>query len=265
MISANRISIIVSTYNQLRPLEIWLFAMLIQSVKPLEILIADDGSKPDTGNLIRTLSSAHSCPIHHIWHEDAGFRKNIILNRALAASSGDYIILTDADCVPHPKFLEDHAALAEDNYWVQGRRCYLSQKATDSLLPGTIIPSLRLFLQGHLCGAAKGFRLPVAVIKRDFGQHGIIGCNMAMWRKDLLALNGWDERYEGWGLGEDSDLGVRLYHLGRTRKLVYGRAILYHLHHPVLSRAHMPTSEALFQETLRSKKFRCEMGVDRYL
>jgi glycosyltransferase involved in cell wall biosynthesis len=265
MISPNRLSVVVSTYNQIKPLRIWLAAMRMQSIQPLEILIADDGSTSETSALIHSISAAFACPVRHIWHEDRGFRKNVILNRSLSAAAGEYVVLTDADCVPHPKFVEDHARLAEKGFWVQGRRCYLSQKASESLQPGQPVPSLRFFLTGHLSGAMKGFRLPAAVIRRDVGNRGIIGCNMGMWRDDLLALNGWDEEYEGWGLGEDSDVGVRLYHLGRRRKFVYGRAIIYHLHHPILSRDHMPVSLARFEETLSRKKVRCDRGVDQYL
>ena len=265
MISPSRISVVVSAYNQLKPLELWLAAMRRQSVSPHEVLIADDGSKPSLGELIKSFSPKLPCPAHHIWHEDRGFRKNVILNRALASASGDYIILTDADCVPHYRFVEDHAALAERNFWVQGRRCYLSESASESLKAGTSVPSLRFLLEGQLSGAAKGFRFPFAIVQKDRKHRGTIGCNMAMWRDDLLCVNGWDEDYEGWGLGEDSDLGARLYHLERMRKFVYGRAILYHLHHPVLPREHLPISQARFEETLRSKKIRCEKGVDQYL
>ncbi len=239
--------------------------MLNQSTTPLEILIADDGSKPDVGQLIQKFSLKFRCPLRHIWHEDKGFRKNAILNKCLSVVAGEYVVLTDVDCIPHPKFVEDHAGLAEANFWVQGRRCYLSPTATNMLEFGKRVPSLLFLLQGRLSGVAKGFRWPVAFVRRDMRLRGIIGCNLAAWKHDLLTLNGWDEDYEGWGLGEDSDLGVRLYHLGRKRKLVYGRAILYHLHHPVLSREHMPKSQARFEQTLRLKTIRCERGVDQYL
>jgi hypothetical protein len=155
--------------------------------------------------------------------------------------------------------------LAERGFWVQGRRSYLSLAASNTLQPGSAVPSLRLLLAGQLSGAAKGFRLPFPLIRRNTAQRGIIGCNMAMWRSDLLAVNGWDEDYEGWGLGEDSDIGSRLYHLGRPRKFVYGRAILYHLHHPILNRDHLPKSKARLEETLRTKKVRCVKGVNQYL
>lgn len=265
MISPDRISLIISTYNHVRPLELCLAGFRNQTAAPMEILIADDGSTPPTKDLVARLAASLPCPVHHLWHEDKGFRKNTILNHCLAAAKGDYLVLTDADCIPHPRFIEDHAALAEQGFWVQGRRSYLNSAASASVQAGAPIPSLRLLLAGRLTGAAKAFRLPFPIIQRDTVQRGIIGCNMAMWKKDLLDVNGWDEEYEGWGLGEDSDIGSRLYHLGRPRKFVYGRAVLYHLHHPILSRDHVPKSQSRLEETLRTKKVRCDKGVKQYL
>lgn len=265
MISPSQISVVISTYNHLRPLELCLGGFRGQTSSPGEILVADDGSGPDTRALLERLLPSLPCAARHLWHEDKGFRKNIILNRALAEAKGEYLVLTDADCIPHPRFVEDHASLAEPGFWVQGRRCYLNQAASASLSPGERVPGFRLFLAGKMGGAAKGFRLPFPVLRRNTGQRGIIGCNMAAWKRDLLAINGWDEEYEGWGLGEDSDLGSRLYHLGRPRKFVYGRSILYHLYHPLLNRNHIPKSQSRLLETIQSRKVRCARGVDQYL
>lgn len=265
MIDPARITVVISTYNHIRPLELCLAGFRNQTTLPGEILIADDGSGSETRALLDRVLPALPCPARHLWQEDQGFRKNIILNRALAEAKGDYLVLTDADCIPHPLYVEDHASLAEPCFWVQGRRCYLNGEASASLIPGQKIQGLRLFLAGKMKGAAKGFRLPFPIIRRDTGQRGIIGCNMAMWKKDLLDINGWDEEYEGWGLGEDSDVGSRLYHLGRPRKFVYGRAILYHLHHPILNRDHVSQSQARLDKTIQTRKVRCERGVNQVL
>ena len=99
-------------------------------------------------------------------------------------------------------------------------------------------------LAGKITGAAKGVRWPAPIIRHDTKQRGIIGCNMAFWRDDLVAVNGFDEDYTGWGTGEDSDIGTRLYHLGRPRKFVYGRAITFHLNHPPAPRGHHAASLA---------------------
>jgi hypothetical protein len=88
---------------------------------------------------------------------------------------------------------------------------------------------------------------------------------MGFWREDLVAVNGFDEDYTGWGVGEDSDIATRLYHLGRRRKFVYGRAITFHLNHSQAPRDHYSGSLARLAETIASGKIRCEHGLNRHL
>lgn len=57
------------------------------------------------------------------------------------------------------------------------------------------------------------------------------GCNMAFWRSDLLAVNGYDESFLGWGC-EDHDLVARLMNHRIKPLQVRHRAICYHLWHP---------------------------------
>jgi len=78
-------------------------------------------------------------------------------------------------------------------------------------------------------------------------------------------VNGFDESYQGRGLGADSDLGSRLYNLGRRRKFVYGRALVFHLDHPIMPRPHFDANKARFEEVLRLGRTRCEKGLDQYL
>ena len=260
---SDQISLIVSTYERPDALEQVLQGLERQSHKPLEILIADDGSGPATRALIGQWQKRLAVPLRHLWQPDQGFRKTLILNQAIAAAKGDYIILLDGDCVPHPKFIADHAALAEKNFWVQGRRCFVKEKFAPAFSAAT--PLFQWMLAGRITGLPKAVRLPLPLVRRNTGQRGIIGCNMGVWRVDLLAINGFDEEYTGWGIGEDSDLGTRLYHLGRPRKFVHGRAIVYHLNHPMLGRSHIEASRQRLTETIRSRKIRCERGIEQYL
>jgi hypothetical protein len=162
--------------------------------------------------------------------------------------------------VPHPKFVADHAALAEKGFWVQGRRCFVREEFVADFSAETI-PAFGWILTGKITGAAKGVRWPFSIIRRDTRQRGIIGCNMAFWREDIVAVNGYDEDYTGWGTGEDSDIGTRLYHLGRRRKFVYGRAITFHLNHPPAPHGHHAASLARLAETIASGKIRCVNGL----
>jgi glycosyltransferase involved in cell wall biosynthesis len=261
---AAQISLIISTYERPGALEQVLRGAQRQSEMPGEIIIADDGSGPATRELIGQWQKRLATPLRHIWQPHAGFRKTLILNQAAAAARGRYIVLLDGDCVPHREFAADHAALAEQNFWVQGRRCFVRAESAAAFSAGAT-PVWRWMLTGRISGLAKAVRLPFPVVRRNTGQRGIIGCNMGFWREDLLAVNGFDEEYSGWGIGEDSDLGARLYHLGRPRKFVYGRAIVYHLNHPMPDRSHLEGSRQRLAATIRSGKIRCARGIEQYL
>lgn len=258
------VSLVISTFNQPQALEKVFGGVRLQTLQPAEILISDDGSDVPTRELVKAFVASSSVPVKHIWHPHDGFRKTAILNKTVAAATGEYLVFTDGDCVPHPKFVADHAALAEEGTWVQGRRCFVRQEFV-SAFEARKIPAWHWMLAGRITGAAKGVRWPIPVVCRDTKRRGIIGCNMAFWRGDIVAVNGFDEDYSGWGTGEDSDIGTRLYHLGRQRKFVYGRAIIFHLNHPPAPRGHHAASLARLAETIASRKVRCEHGLDRHL
>ena len=259
-----KISLVISTFNQPAALEKTFAGVARQTQPPQEILISDDGSDDETRRLVESFSKTSRPPVKHLWHPHDGFRKTIILNKTVAAASGDYLIFTDADCVPHPKFVADHAVLAEKGFWVQGRRCFVREEFVPKF-SAKKIPAFGWMLAGKITGATKGVRWPLAIVRRDTRQRGIIGCNMAFWREDIVAVNGFDEDYTGWGTGEDSDIGTRLYHLGRRRKFVYGRAVTFHLNHPPAPRGHHAASLARLAETIANRKIRCEHGLDRHL
>jgi glycosyltransferase involved in cell wall biosynthesis len=254
------ISLIISTFDQPAFLAKVRRGLELQTCPPAEILLADDGSGPATRTLIEDWQRQVSIPVRHLWHPHEGFRKIILLNRAVAAARGDYLVFLDGDCVPHRRFLEDHSRLAEPGFWVQGRRCFV----LEPFVAGRT-PVWRWLLQRRLTGAFKAIRFPFPILFRNQEQRGIIGCNMAFWRQDVLEVNGFDETYLGRGIGPDSDLGCRVYNLGRRRKFVYGRAIVYHLNHPVAPRDDLAVKRARLQETVRSGRTRCEEGLEQYL
>ncbi len=169
----------------------------------------------------------------------------------------------DGDCVPQARFVGDHAALAEPGCWVQGRRAFVLEKFAAGFRPaagGVLRDALLL----RLTGVGKAFRLPLPVVRRDRSLRGTLGCNLGVWRADLLAVNGFDEAYAGWGR-EDSDFCARLLHLGLARKLVRGGAIVYHLNHPLQPRGRLADNEARLARVLAERTVRCAAGVEQYL
>jgi len=259
-----KLSLILSAYNQRAALEKIFWALAQQTILPDQILIADDGSSDGTRELIERWKAKLRVSVEHLWQSDGGFLKTTILNRCVAAATSDYIVFLDGDCVPHRNFIEDHRALAEPGFWVQGRRCFVRERFVGDFDPGST-PVWQWALRGRIARPMKTVRLPFPIVQRDRGQRGILGCNMAYWREDVVAVNGFDESYQGRGMGADSDLGSRVYNLGRRRKFVYGRALVYHLDHPIMPRPHFDANKARLDDVLRSGRFRCEKGLDQYL
>ena len=254
---------ILSTYDYPVALGKILESLSKQTLAPLEIIIADDGSGEPTRLLIQESIHRLALPIRHCWQEHQGFRKAVILNRAIAEAHGDYVVFLDGDCVPDNDFIADHASLAERGYWVQGRRAFVSESCVGNFTPNKK-GVWSLALTGNLTGLTKAIRLPVPIVQRGFQQRGILGCNLGIWREDLLPVNGYDETFVGWGR-EDADLANRLYHLGRPRKFVYGHAIIYHLNHPVASRSRLGDNQSLLDQTIAEKRIRAVKGLDQYL
>ena len=125
-------SLIITTYNWESALELVVLSTFQQSLLPMEVIIADDGSDDDTRDLIHALSVKSPFPLVHSWHEDKGFRAAKARNRAIAKAKGDYIIVIDGDMILHKDFVLDHSNFAKFGYFVQGMRVkFNSQKANE--------------------------------------------------------------------------------------------------------------------------------------
>ena len=94
-----KITLIISTYNFPIALNLCLESVTKQTVMPDEIVIADDGSAEETTNLIRAWRQRLPMPVKHVWQENKGFRKTIVMNMGFAVCTGDYIIQIDGDIV----------------------------------------------------------------------------------------------------------------------------------------------------------------------
>jgi glycosyltransferase involved in cell wall biosynthesis len=260
-----RISLVIATYNWPRALELVLESVRAQRVPPLEVVIADDGSRDETWALIERMRPHLPVPLVHVWHEDTGFRLAAIRNKAIAAAQGDYVVQIDGDIVLHPSFIDAHAQFARRGGWVQGSRALLERPVTERLLAGE---SIRLWpFTPHLRMRQNALYAPwlTAVVRGPAdGLKRIRGAHMAFWRDDLLRVNGYDESIEGWGR-EDSELATRLINAGLVRRNLKFSAVCYHLWHKQASADAVERNHEVFLRTLRERRTRCERGVDQYL
>lgn len=253
------IAVIVSTYNSPAYLRRVLEGFRAQSRYPDELIVADDGSTDETARLVANFAQTAPFAVRHIWHEDRGFRLAEIRNRAVAAASSDYLVFTDGDCIPHPRFLDDHIRAAQKGCFVTGKRMLVSQALSPSFTWAGTAHALISCLGGKLSGSHHLMRLPWLVLPKQ-GVKGLRGCNMAMFRSDLLAINGFNEQITGWGR-EDSELVARLFAYGARRRETPFSALVFHLWHPENSRSNLTENDRLLNETIVSGQFRCPCGI----
>lgn len=241
------LSLIVSFYNKIKDLELVLASLETQSYNNFEVLIADDGSSDEAVEKLSRISDG-PLNIRHIRHEDKGWRKNIILNKAVAGSSSDYLVFIDGDCILHPRCLEEHHRSRRKGWITAGRRVNLSGSITGSLTPGKVRKG---WLQGRLMfriaydslGQSRTFfengiyikskRIRARINKKD---KGVLGSHFSIFKSDLLEVNGFDERFLHPAVGEDTDLEKRLRRNGMRVQTLKHIAIQYHLYHPALPR-----------------------------
>ena len=232
------ISLIIATYNWPEALKLCLNSILRQTILPSEIIIADDGSDERTTELIHDFAQEVSFPIFHEWHEDKGFRKTIILNRAIRKASAPYIIQIDGDIITNPHFIEDHIRMAEEGCFIRGTRTNLNPQRTASMLDkGKLSIADRFLLVMKQPTNALRLYPTIAqfATRKEMSGRRVKGCNMSFWKKDLIDINGYDNDLQGWG-HEDEELSWRLVNLGRQKKIIKFSAIAYHLYHKQLSR-----------------------------
>ena len=258
------LSLIISTYNWPRALELCLDSVMRQSTMPSEILIADDGSGASTREVVEHFAGLSPVPLRHIWHEDRGFRLAAIRNKAIAASQGEYIIQIDGDLILHRDFIRDHAAFARKGYFVTGSRGIITEMLTQKVLKGEI-PSLTPLMRG-VRNSNNVMRIPfLARLYRTLGPTRFVkGCNMAFWRDDLIRVNGYDEAFTGWGR-EDTELAVRLNNSGIRQQCMKFCGVVFHLYHGKQDRTTLSTNEERYQQSLREHRTRCEKGLDSHL
>ncbi len=234
-----QVSIIVSTYNSEDWLRKVLWGFNCQIFKNFEVVIADDGSGPKTKELIDKMSKEVFYPIVHVWQEDEGFQKSKILNKAVVACNSEYIIMTDGDCIPREDFVQVHYINKQPGYFISGgyymlpmniskaitledikqQNCFNINWLKEMGIPKTF-KNKKLTAKGWI---SKIFNL-ITPTNASWNGH-----NSSGWKKDIVNVNGFDERMQ-YG-GQDRELGERLFNFGIKSKQLRYSAVCVHLDH----------------------------------
>lgn len=266
-----RVSVIITTYNQPEQLEKVMWGYAGQTHSDFELIVADDGSGPATIEVIDRVAAATGLDVLHVWHEDRGFRKTEILNRAILAGSGEYMIFSDGDCIPRDDFVAVHARLARPGCFLSGGYIKLPIEASkaisiDDIKSGRAMESSRLRALGWHPGKRalrllRGWIAPtvldiVTPTRRTWNGH-----NSSTWRSAILSVNGFDLDMAYGGL--DRALGERLINAGMHGKQVRHRTPCLHLYHerPYVDRAKWKHNHEIRKRIRRDHEIRAHTGI----
>jgi glycosyltransferase involved in cell wall biosynthesis len=267
------ISVIVSTYNRADALDAVLRSLSRQSDRHFEIVVADDGSGAATGRVVRDWTARAQVAVKHVWHEDRGFRLAEIRNLGIRESAGRYLVFLDGDCITRPSFVAAHRRLAEPGWFVTGNRILMSQRLTSRVLaeastarpePESFGPLTHVSLRarGDLNRLAPLLALPLGSLRkrRATQWRGANGSNMAFWRGDIEAVDGFDAAFTGWGR-EDSDIFIRLIRAGVRRKDGRFATGVLHLWHHEADRSGLDTNERRLAEIIQGDGVKARCGL----
>ena len=263
-------TLIITTYNWPEALRMCLASVAWQTVLPKEVLIADDGSNAATCQMVTSISRGFPVEIRFFTQEKQGKRKTRIDNIAIAEARYPYLIFIDHDMVLHPEFIRDHLSLVEPGYFINGSRFLCDKVSTEAFLkimdpvPGQLA---QLKGKNRMNKIRSPFLMDLLAHRYRTSPDKVTevrGCNMSFWKDDLVAVNGYDERYMGWGR-EDSDIALRLFNNGVGKKSIKFGGIGYHLWHNPGNKTDDDKYQAMLQDAANSKSKWAAIGLDQHL
>lgn len=269
-----KVSVIVPVYNRLEHLRALFICLLNQKVQPYELIITDDGSSEKVLDYIDDLIESAKFKIKHIYQEDKGFRKTRALNNAVRESEGDYLIFCDQDLIFPNDYIEKILKNAKKNEYLMGRahNTEIDEKniilkklneAKDYSLIEEVIPKSYSEDMLHQYKLDKKRR----ILQRLFlNKRGIrlAGMSYGLFKDDYLKVNGYDEKYQGWGY-EDDDFGNRLCVSGVKSRELKTDMIQLHLYHPFDPSKKKSLNEEYYykrkKEIFKNNDYFCKYGI----
>ena len=258
-------TLLIATYNWPEALNVCLLSLQKQTQLPLEVVVADDGSRAETEAVIKKFQASLPIPVIHVWHKDAGFRKSLILNKAVKASSGEYIVQIDGDVILDKHFISDHISVAEKGYFVRGTRSHVSEKMLEEVFREAKT-DFNYFSRGiiHRFNSIRFPLLSFLAQRKSRNSNSVRGSNFAFWKKDYILVNGYDNDLQGWG-HEDEELATRFVNNNIFKKVVKFKAVQYHLSHAHAPRTQKDSHTVVLSNTQLKQLKTCSNGYAQTL
>lgn len=259
-----KIHVIVTTHTT-RHLRRTLMGVASQWRKADSVTVTIDGDGAEIVELVRACSVEFGMQIRVVSRAHQGVcrsaqvRNNGARAAIAEASPDDVLIFYDGDCCPAPEALERYERLFEGSNWWAGARGKLS-RAVEGDVPVVLVIGHWITLdrdqteQFDERGLRQGkwparpseeelaklprrrARYTRQLLMRKLGlakghKPKLASGNFGIRVSEFVAVNGFDELYEGYGQ-EDDDLGRRVYkHAGRVA-IGVDQCLVFHQWHP---------------------------------
>lgn len=274
-----KVSIIIAVYKDVEALDLIIESLKNQTYKNFEVVIAEDGNSEEMKNYISTIKDL---AIIHTTQEDLGIRKTRSLNNGILASTGEYLIFIDGDCVPYSTFIESHISLSKKKTILSGRRVNLgpiySKKLRNKNISSFELEKKFLFYFPFIAYDCKenhsedGFYFSAdgffynKFLKKRKASTSMLGCNYSCFKEDIININGYDEGYGETALGDDTDLQWRFKALGCSFKSARNVANLFHLYHSRTFRENINYKNyfEVFEKNKLKNNFYCKQGLNTH-
>ncbi len=262
-----QISVILSSYNRPTHLLHSLVSLAYQRGVDgqFEVVVTDDGSTDDTADVVSQFARSAEFPVLFTTHEHRGYRLARCRNEGTRASSAPYLLFSDADCLFPPEHLFHHLRVRRHGVAYSGEFLRLDEQSTQRLDREAIAAGA----YQTWVSTRERWRVYRRQLKDRFYEAighplkpKLKGCNIAVWRSDLERVNGFDERFVGWGC-EDDDFAQRLRRADVRVATILSTTRVYHMWHPAhTSQPGKWRDGANVKYFLRSDKpIRCAVGL----
>jgi glycosyltransferase involved in cell wall biosynthesis len=269
------ISLIIAVYKDVLALELIIESLKKQTYRDFEVVIAEDGKNQEMKHYIQSIENLK---IKHTSQKDDGVQKAKSQNNGILASTGEYLIFIDGDCILYSTFIEAHYKLAKKACALSGRRLNLNKTLTRKIKDGIINSSdiekniLTKYLPLSLDRTArfeqgiyfKPNGLMHFFLKKRKRNVAILGCNFSCWKEDMVALNGFDESYTQTGLADDVDWDWRFKAYGIKVNSCKNIANMMHLSHPIYDRDEPTEQLKNLEDNKRKNLYICKHGLNTH-
>ena len=264
------IAVLVSSYQRPFHLERVLASLQCQRGVEgrFEIVVTDDGSEDETADVVEQFARRVSIPVRMTTHAHDGFQLARCRNEGVVASSADYLLFLDGDCLVPPDHLWQHFRRRRSDQVMAGYCCLLDRSTSEQLSVADV--NAGRFVQAATPEEHKKLkRMDRKARWYEWLRHPtkpkLFGGNVGIWRTDYERINGYDENFIGWGC-EDDDLRLRLRAAGKRIRSILRWTCTYHLWHPVGETTPSEWCHGLNVSYLRRRQRNtfCLNGIDKY-